>query len=103
MAHADSLFVGFRDPKLVPAMRRAFDEASATMRAWGACDSIFDEDEAEETIAREILSLAENGVADAEVLTSRTLTRMGAEALARVAEDIRPRSGPRGRKNRLHS
>ena len=103
MAHADSLFVDFRDPKLVPAMRRAFDETSATMRAWGACDSIFNEDEAEETIAREILALAENGVADAETLTSRTLTRMGAEALARVAEDIRPYGGTRGRKDRFHS
>ena len=104
MAHAESLFVGFHDPKLVPAMRRAFDETSATMRAWGTCDSIFDEDEAEETIAQEILSLAENGVTDAEILTSRALTRMGAEALARVAQNIRPRHRrTSGRKDRLHS
>lgn len=103
MAHADSLFVGFRDPKLVPTMRRAFRETSAAMRAWGACDSIFDEDEAEEAIAQEILSLAENGVTDAEILTSRALTRMGAEALAKVAQNIRPRRGPTGWKARLHS
>lgn len=93
MRHADSLFVGFRNPNLVPAMRRAFDDTSATVRAWGACDSIFEEDEAEATIAQEIISLAEDGVSDAETLASRALTRIGAEALDKVAQNIRPHRG----------
>ena len=93
----DSFFVGFRDPQLVPAMKRAFAETSAAVRAWGACDSIFGRDEAEATIAQEILALAEDGVSDPETLASRALTRIGAEALDKVAQNIRPR-GPAGGK-----
>jgi hypothetical protein len=96
MTQADSLFVGFRNPMLVPAMRRVFNDTSAAVRAWGACDSIFGEDEAEATIAQEILALAEDGVTDAETLASRALTRIGAEALDKVAQNIRPH-GPAGR------
>ncbi len=91
MSDTDSLFAGIRDPEIIFAMKRAFDAASAAMRAWGACDAIFEEDEAEAAIAQEIVALAESGVADAEALTSRALARLGAEALDRVAQNIQPR------------
>src|SRR5579883_3062538 len=91
MSDTDSLFAGIRDPEIVLAMKRAFDAASAAVRAWGACDAIFEEDEAEAAIAQEIVALAESGVADPEALTNRALSRFGAEALDRVAQNIQPR------------
>jgi hypothetical protein len=81
-------------------MRRAFRDTSAAVRAWGACDSIFAEDEAEATIAQEIVALAENGVRDAQALASRALTRIGAEALDKVAQNIRPQA-PAGKRARF--
>jgi hypothetical protein len=90
MHDAGSLFSDCRDPELVLAMKRAFDTTAAAVRAWGACDAIFGEDEAEAAIAEEILALAEGGVTDADALANRALTRIGAEALDKVAANIRP-------------
>jgi hypothetical protein len=78
-------------------MRRAFRDTSAAVRAWGACDSIFGEDEADATIAQEIVALAENGVRDAETLANRALTRVGADALDKVAQNIRPQGTAGGK------
>lgn len=90
MSNAGSLFTGCRDPELILAMKRAFDTTAAAVRAWGACDAIFGEDEAEAAIAQEILALAEDGVTDADALANRALSRIGAEALDKVARNIRP-------------
>jgi hypothetical protein len=90
MYDMDSLFAGFRNAGMIPAMKRAFDETSAAVHAWGCCDAIFTEDEAEAEIVREILSLAEDGVTDAEALSGRVLARIGASVLDKVAQDIRP-------------
>ena len=96
MSQAELPFASLRDPETTEAMKRAFDETSAAIRAWGALGAIFEEDEAEAAIAEEIVALAEEGVTDADTLVSRALTRIGAEALDRVARNIRPRSRDSG-------
>jgi hypothetical protein len=89
MHDRDMLFATFRDAEMIPVMQRVFEETSAAVHAWGACGTIFGDDEAEETIAREILALAEDGIKDSESLGAFTLSRIGTAALNKVAQDIR--------------
>jgi hypothetical protein len=89
VTNIDQLFSHFPDAEMIPIMKRAFDETSETVHAWGSAETVFPGDEAEETIAREILSLAEEGVTGAEALGSLALARFGAAALDKVALDIR--------------
>jgi hypothetical protein len=94
MHNIDSLFTGFPDAEMIPVMKRVFDETSATVHAWGACGTVFDDDEAEETIAEEILALAKDGIKDSEALSAFTLARVGTAALNKVAKDIRTSAQP---------
>ena len=48
MYDRDMLFASFPDTEMIPVMKRAFDETSAAVHAWGACGTVFEEDEAEE-------------------------------------------------------
>jgi len=89
MHDMDSLFADFSDSEMIPVMKRAFDEASAIVHAWGSCDAVFTEDEAEAAIAEEILSLAEDGVRDGRALSAFVLARIGTNALNKVAQNIR--------------
>jgi hypothetical protein len=89
MHDRDMLFATFPDAEMIPVMKRVFDETSAAVHTWGACGTIFGDDEAEETIAREILALAEDGIKDRERLGAFTLSRIGTAALNKVAQDIR--------------
>ena len=94
MYDRDMLFASFPDTEMIPVMKRAFDETSAAVLAWGACCTVFEEDEAEETIAKEILALAKDGIKDSESLGAFTLSRVGTAALNKVARDIRANSEP---------
>jgi hypothetical protein len=89
MNNIDMLFATFPDAEMIPIMKRVFDETSAAVHAWGACGTIFEDEEADETIAKEILALAEDGVKDSESLGAFTLSRVGTAALNKVAQDIR--------------
>jgi hypothetical protein len=92
MHDRDRLFATFPDAEMIPVMQRVFDETSAAVHAWGACGTVFGDEEAEETIAKEILALAEDGVKDSESLGAFTLSRVGTAALNKVAQDIRANS-----------
>jgi hypothetical protein len=92
MYDKDMLFAAFPDAEMIPVMKRVFDETSAAVHAWGACGAIFDDDEAEETIANEILALAKDGIKDSESLGAHALSRIGTAALNKVAREIRTAS-----------
>ena len=89
MYDRDMLFAACPDAEMIPVMQRAFDDASAAVHAWGSCGTIFAEDEAEETIAKEIVALVKDGVRDSERLGSCTLSRLGTAALNKVAREVR--------------
>jgi hypothetical protein len=88
MYDIDSLFSDFSDPEMIPVMKRVFDETAAVIHAWGCCGTIFADDEAEEVIAHEILTLAEEGVRGRSAMSASVLTRIGAAALDKVCETI---------------
>jgi hypothetical protein len=91
MRGMEELFADFPDAEMIPKMKRAYDETAATIHAWGESDGVFNDDEAEDMIAREISSLARQGVADIGALRGAALVKYGAAALSRLAHDeIRP-------------
>jgi hypothetical protein len=94
MYDVDSLFSDFSDAEMIPVMKRVFDETSAVVHAWGCCGTVFADDEAEEVIANEILTLAREGVRRSSSMSAFVLTRVGTAALDKVAEDIHVAAKP---------